>query len=45
MAVVIASDLAYDMAGAPLLRGFLFCLELRDLLTMAGLNGAGKTKL
>src|SRR3712207_98325 len=45
MAVVIASDLAEDMAGAPLLRGVSFKLERRDRLTLAGRNGAGKTTL
>src|SRR3954465_2875357 len=45
MAVVIASDLAKDMAGAPLLRGVSFKLERRDRLTIAGRNGAGKTTL
>jgi ATP-binding cassette subfamily F protein 3 len=45
MAVVIASDLAKDMAGEPLLRGVSFRLERRDRLTLAGRNGAGKTTL
>src|SRR3712207_741129 len=45
MAVVIASDLAKDMAGSPLLRGVSFRLERRDRLTLAGRNGAGKTTL
>jgi len=45
MAVVIASDLAKDMAGSPLLRGVSFKLERRDRLTIAGRNGAGKTTL
>ena len=45
MAVVIASDLAKDMAGTPLLRGVSFKLERRDRLTIAGRNGAGKTTL
>jgi ATP-binding cassette subfamily F protein 3 len=45
MAVVIASDLAKDMAGEPLLRGISFRLERRDRLTLAGRNGAGKTTL
>src|SRR5947209_568557 len=44
-AVVIASDLAKDMAGTPLLRGVSFKLERRDRLTIAGRNGAGKTTL
>ncbi|HEV2753714.1 MAG TPA: ABC-F family ATP-binding cassette domain-containing protein [Solirubrobacteraceae bacterium] len=45
MAVAIASDLAKDMAGDPLLRGVSFKLERRDRLTIAGRNGAGKTTL
>src|SRR5919205_2394148 len=45
MAVVIASDLAKDMAGEPLLRGVSLKLERRDRLTIAGRNGAGKTTL
>ncbi len=45
MAVVIASDLAKDMAGDPLLRGVSFKLERRDRMTLAGRNGAGKTTL
>src|SRR5688500_9980680 len=45
MAVLIASDLAKDMAGRPLLRGVSFKLERRDRLTIAGRNGAGKTTL
>ncbi|HWH92470.1 MAG TPA: ABC-F family ATP-binding cassette domain-containing protein [Baekduia sp.] len=45
MAVVIASDLSKDMAGAPLMRGVSFKLERRDRLTIAGRNGAGKTTL
>ena len=45
MAVLIASDLAKDMAGEPLLRGVSFKLERRDRLTIAGRNGAGKTTL
>src|SRR4051812_12835506 len=45
VAVVIASDLAKDMAGTPLLRGVSFKLERRDRLTIAGRNGAGKTTL
>src|SRR4051812_34268411 len=43
MAVVIASDLAKDMAGEPLLRGVSFRLERRDRLTLSGRNGAGRT--
>ena len=45
VAVLIASDLAKDMAGEPLLRGVSFKLERRDRLTIAGRNGAGKTTL
>src|SRR6186713_3088205 len=45
MAVVIASELAKDIAGAPLLRGVSFKLEGRDRMTIAGRNGAGKTTL
>lgn len=45
MAVVIASDLAKDMAGDPLLRGVSFRLERRDRMTLSGRNGAGKTTL
>jgi ATP-binding cassette subfamily F protein 3 len=44
-AVLIASDLAKDMAGEPLLRGVSFKLERRERLTIAGRNGAGKTTL
>jgi ATP-binding cassette subfamily F protein 3 len=45
VAVIIASDLAKDMAGEPLLRGVSFKLERRDRMTIAGRNGAGKTTL
>src|SRR3954452_21279901 len=45
MAVVIASDLAKDVAGEPLLRGVSFKLERRDRLTLSGRNGSGKTTL
>jgi ATP-binding cassette subfamily F protein 3 len=45
VAVVIASDLAKDMVGEPLLRGVSFKLERRDRMTIAGRNGAGKTTL
>jgi ATP-binding cassette subfamily F protein 3 len=45
MAVVIASDLAKDMSGEPLLRGVSFKLERRDRMTLSGRNGAGKTTL
>src|SRR4051794_40084179 len=44
-AVLIASDLAKDMAGEPLLRGVSFKLERRERMTIAGRNGAGKTTL
>jgi ATP-binding cassette subfamily F protein 3 len=45
VAVLIASDLAKDMAGKPLLKGVSFKLERRDRMTIAGRNGAGKTTL
>ena len=45
MAVVIASDLAKDMVGEPLLRGVSFRLQRRDRLTLSGRNGSGKTTL
>jgi ATP-binding cassette subfamily F protein 3 len=45
MAVLIASDLAKDMAGEPLLRGVSFRLERRDRMTLSGRNGSGKTTL
>jgi ATP-binding cassette, subfamily F, member 3 len=45
VAVVIASDLAKDMVGSPLLRGVSFKLERRDRLTLSGRNGSGKTTL
>ncbi|MGH2947758.1 MAG: ABC-F family ATP-binding cassette domain-containing protein [Solirubrobacteraceae bacterium] len=45
MAVLIASDIAKDIAGEPLLRGVSFRLVRRDRLTLAGRNGAGKTTL
>jgi ATP-binding cassette subfamily F protein 3 len=45
MAVLIASDLRKDVAGAPLLKGVSFKLERRDRMTIAGRNGAGKTTL
>jgi ATP-binding cassette subfamily F protein 3 len=45
VAVVIASDLAKDMAGEPRWKNVSFKLERRDRLTIAGRNGAGKTTL
>jgi ATP-binding cassette subfamily F protein 3 len=45
MAVLIASDIAKDMAGEPLLRSVSFQLERRDRMTLSGRNGAGKTTL
>ena len=45
MAVVIASTLDKDVAGAPLFRGVSFKLERRERMTLAGRNGAGKTTL
>src|SRR5918912_1833997 len=45
MSVVIASDLAKDIAGEPLLRGVSFKLERRERLTLSGRNGSGKTTL
>jgi ATP-binding cassette subfamily F protein 3 len=45
MALMIASDLHKDMAGAPLLRGVSFKLERRERITLAGRNGTGKTTL
>ena len=45
MAVLIASSLAKDMAGQPLLRGVSFKLERRDRMALSGINGAGKTTL
>ncbi len=45
VAVIIASDLAKDMVGEPLLRGVSFKLGRRDRMTIAGRNGAGKTTL
>jgi ATP-binding cassette subfamily F protein 3 len=45
VAVVIASSLAKDIAGKPLLRGVSFKLERRDRLTISGRNGTGKTTL
>ena len=45
MAVLIASGLAKDMAGSPLLRGVALKLERRERLTLSGRNGSGKTTL
>jgi ATP-binding cassette, subfamily F, member 3 len=45
MAVVIASALDKDVAGAPLFRGVSFKLERGERMTLAGRNGAGKTTL
>jgi ATP-binding cassette subfamily F protein 3 len=45
VAVVIASALDKDVAGAPLFRGVSFKLERGDRMTLAGRNGAGKTTL
>src|SRR4051794_38363922 len=45
MSVVLASDLAKDMAGEPLLRNVSFKLERRERLTLSGRNGSGKTTL
>jgi ATP-binding cassette, subfamily F, member 3 len=45
VSVVIASDLAKDMAGEPLLRGVSLTLERRERLTLSGRNGSGKTTL
>ena len=45
MAVIIASDLAKDMAGEPLFRKVSLSLERRDRMVIGGRNGAGKTTL
>ena len=45
MAVLIASNLRKEIAGAPLFDGVSFKLERRDRLALAGPNGAGKTTL
>ena len=43
--MVIASNLAKDVAGRPLLRGVSFKLEHRERMALSGPNGAGKTTL
>ena len=45
MALVIASAIAKDVAGAPLLRDVSFTLRRRERLTLSGRNGSGKTTL
>jgi ATP-binding cassette, subfamily F, member 3 len=45
MALLIASDIRRDIAGAALLRGVSLKLERRERLAIAGRNGAGKTTL
>jgi ATP-binding cassette subfamily F protein 3 len=45
MAVVIASSLGKDVAGASLFDGVSFKLERRDRMALSGRNGAGKTTL
>ena len=45
MALVIASSLGKDVAGAPLFDGVSFKLERRDRMALSGRNGAGKTTL
>jgi ATP-binding cassette, subfamily F, member 3 len=45
VAVCIASNLAKDISGEPLLRGVSFKLERRERMIVAGRNGAGKTTL
>src|SRR5215472_6779332 len=45
MAVLIASNLRKELAGAPLFDGVSFKVERRDRLALAGPNGAGKTTL
>jgi ATP-binding cassette, subfamily F, member 3 len=45
MPIVLASDLAKDVGGEPLLRGVSFKLERRDRMTLSGRNGTGKTTL
>jgi ATP-binding cassette subfamily F protein 3 len=45
MAVLIASNLRKELAGALLFDGVSFKLERRDRIALAGPNGAGKTTL
>ncbi len=45
MAILIASNLRKELAGAPLFDGVSFKVERRDRLALAGANGAGKTTL
>src|SRR5262245_58561721 len=45
MAVLVASSLRKELAGAPLFDGVSFKVERRDRLALAGPNGAGKTTL
>jgi ATP-binding cassette subfamily F protein 3 len=45
MAVVIASNLRKELAGAVLFDGVSFKVERRDRVALAGPNGAGKTTL
>jgi ATP-binding cassette subfamily F protein 3 len=45
MAVAIASGLAKNVAGNPLLRGVSFKVERRQRLALSGRNGSGKTTL
>src|SRR6185437_8460480 len=45
MAVLIASNLRKELAGAALFDGVSFKVERRDRLALAGPNGAGKTTL
>jgi ATP-binding cassette subfamily F protein 3 len=45
VSVIVASNLAKDMGGEPLLRGVSLRLDRRDRMTLSGRNGAGKTTL
>ena len=45
MAVLIASELRKEWAGAPLFESVSFKVERRDRVALAGPNGAGKTTL